>query len=109
MEDEWILYLCGILIVILVIIIAAASYYHVNKAKFKPKFIETSDGKVRMEFYDFGWLQKRRTERFMEQYKNGQKVSWNGRNFEIDGIQAQDYNSAMRVHDVKMVVYLREI
>ena len=54
MEDEWILYLCGILIVILVIIIAAASYYHVNKAKFKPKFIETSDGKVRMEFYDFG-------------------------------------------------------
>ncbi|MGP1455713.1 MAG: hypothetical protein ACTTJ7_08165 [Treponema sp.] len=109
MGDEWILYVCGGSIVILVIIIIAGSYYHVHKAKFKPKFIETSDGKVRMEFYEFGGLQKRRTERFMQQYKNGQKISWNARNFEIEEIKLQDYNSAMRVHDVKMVVYLKEI
>ncbi|MFV0362883.1 MAG: hypothetical protein ACK5LL_07320 [Suipraeoptans sp.] len=91
--------------VVLVIIIIFSSYYHVKKAKFKPKFRELSDGSIQMEFGEFGGAQTSRTERFLQEYKIGQEVTYGGEKYFIEEIREVSDPSVVR-NDIKMVCYL---
>ena len=104
--DSVFIILCGI-IILLVIIVAVASYRHVHKTGFKPKFIHLSDGSVKMEFYNFGWIQRDRTKRFYEQYKAGMTVPYNGTSYRITELKEISDSSILRP-DVKIVAYLEE-
>ncbi|MDR1451529.1 MAG: hypothetical protein LBI57_04255, partial [Helicobacteraceae bacterium] len=77
------LLVCGIIILGLVIAIIIGSYHHVHKAVFKPKFVILSDNSIQMEFYNFGGLQTKRTERFYAEYKAGMEIVYQNKKYKI--------------------------
>ncbi|MDR0501342.1 MAG: hypothetical protein LBG97_08920 [Coriobacteriales bacterium] len=101
------LLVCGILIVVLLVAIIIGSYHHVHKAGFKPKFVVLSDNSVQMEFYNFGGLQTKRTERFYAEYKVGMEIVYQNRKYKITQFKEIDDASLMRP-DKKIVAYLDE-
>jgi hypothetical protein len=102
------LLVCGAIILVLVIAIVLGTYHHVYKAKFKPKFIQFSDGSLQMEFSEFGGVQTTRTERFYKQYKIGMQITHNGKNYEIVQFKEICNPSVIRT-DLKIVAYLEEV
>jgi hypothetical protein len=101
------LLVCGILIFVLVVAIIIGSYHHVHKAGFKPKFVILSDNSIQMEFYNFGGLQTKRTERFYAQYKVGMEILYQNKKYKITQIKEITDSSLMRP-DKKIVAYLEE-
>ena len=92
----------------LIVTVIVGSYYHVHKAKFKPKFRKLSDGSLQMEFSGFAGLQTSRTKRFYEQYKVGMKIEYDGKFYEIEEIKEQAELGVARTDQI-MVCYLREV
>ncbi|MDR1439458.1 MAG: hypothetical protein LBJ10_05455 [Clostridiales bacterium] len=101
------LLVCGIIIVGLVVAIIIGSYHHVHKAGFKPKFVILSDNSIQMEFYNFGGMQTKRTERFYAEYKAGMEIVYKNKKYKIAQFKEINDSSAMRPNK-KIVAYLEE-
>jgi hypothetical protein len=101
------LLVCGIIILGLVVAIIIGSYHHVHKAGFKPKFVILSDNSIQMEFYNFGGLQTKRTERFYDEYKVGMEIVYQNKKYKIAQFKEITDSSVMRP-DKKIVAYLEE-
>jgi hypothetical protein len=101
------LLVCGVLILGLVVAVVIVSHYHVHKAAFKPKFVVLSDNSIQMEFYNFGGLQTKRTERFYEQYKAGMEFLYQNKKYKIT--EFKEITSLDLRSEKKIVAYLEEV
>jgi hypothetical protein len=105
--DSFIL-VCGIIIFVLVVAVVIGSYRHVHKSGFKPKFVTLSDNSIQMEFYNFGGLQTKRTERFYAEYKVGMEILYQNKKYKITQLKEISDPSLIRP-DKKIVAYLEEV
>jgi hypothetical protein len=106
-DTTFFMILVGIIIVLIIVLVVGINH-HIHKAPFKPKFKKLSDGSLQMEFDGFGGIQTSRTKRFLEEYKEGMKVEYQGKMYEIEEIKEQSEVTVTRTDRV-MVCYLREV